>query len=352
MTNDFSAIDSNFKVSPGGSHLEWYDACDLFISGKGWSHDQKHFRRLPDSAKDLVTPNVWKLSTYSAGHAVYFETTSGSLSVHWKLKEILKMKGATSTSANGMDLYIIENGRWRFVTSCSGLELENNVEIMAFMDDRPKQYCLNLPLFSEPEYVRIGIDQGSTIKKLNPFSRQPILFYGTSIVHGSAVCRPGMTYPAQISRTLGLPHINLGFSGNARMEIAIAHLLAEQNPSLYVIDPLPNMGPDLVKANAYPFLKYLLEKKRNVPVLMVSCIPYCSYGYIRSTTKTYNESNPQFQLVYEKLKEEGFDNLYYFNAENVLGDDYEGTLDGTHPSDLGFYRFAQSLLPTIKGLIK
>ena len=350
MSADFSKIDSNYKVSPGGSNLEWYDACDMHISGKGWGHEQKHFRRLPDSAKELVTPNVWRLSTYSTGLSVYFKTTSASLSIHWKLKEILKIGSATATSANGMDLYICEKGKWRFVTSCSSFELENNIEVMAFLDNSPKKYCLNLPLFSEPEFIRIGIDQGSQIKKLVPFSAKPILFYGTSIVHGSAASRPGMTYPAQICRALGVPQMNLGFSGNGKMEMVIAHLLAEQNPSLYVIDPLPNMGPDLVKENAYPFLKYLLEKKKGVPILMVSCIPYCSYGYIRSTTKTFNESNPLFKAVFEKLKSEGYSNLHYYSADKILGDDFDGTIDGTHPNDLGFYRITQNLIPVIKEL--
>ena len=351
MSNDISKIDSNFKVSPGGSNLNWFDACDLHVSGKGWEQDQKHFRRLPEKAKDLVTPEVWRLSTYSSGLSVYFETNSKSLSIHWKLKAMLKMGAMTSTGANGFDLYLLAKDKWRFVTSCSAMELENNIEVMAFLDDSPKKYCLNLPLFSEPEYIRIGVDEGSKIKKIIPFTVKPIMFYGTSIVHGSAASRPGMIYPSQICRALSRPLMNLAFSGNAKMEIEIAHLLGEQDPALYVIDPLPNMDAEMVKERAYLFLKYLLEKKKGIPVLMISCIPYTRYGYVRSSTQRLDGVNPQFKLIFEKLKAEGYHNLYYYNADEILGDDYEGTIDGTHPNDLGFYRIAQNLIPVIKEII-
>jgi lysophospholipase L1-like esterase len=36
----------------------------------------------------------------------------------------------------------------------------------------------------------------------------------------------------------------------------------------------------------------------------------------------------------------------------MIGDDFEGTVDGVHPNDLGMMRIAESLEPAIKKLIK
>ena len=47
---------------------------------------------------------------------------------------------------------------------------------------------------------------------------KPILFYGTSITHGACASRPGMVHTAILGRHLDRPVINLGFSGNGRME--------------------------------------------------------------------------------------------------------------------------------------
>ena len=50
-----------------------------------------------------------------------------------------------------------------------------------------------------------------------------------------------MAYPAILGRTLGVPVINLGFSGNGKTEPEIARLLAELDPAAYILDSLPNL---------------------------------------------------------------------------------------------------------------
>lgn len=37
--------------------------------------------------------------------------------------------------------------------------------------------------------------------------------------------------------------------------------------------------------------------------------------------------------------------------QGLLGDDGDGTVDGTHPTDLGFHRQAQALLPVVRSLL-
>lgn len=351
MENNIESLDSNFKVSPGGSSLAWYDAQNFFVAGKGWEIDRPHYRRLPARAESLVTPEVWRLSQYSSGLAIYFATNSTSLSIHWKNKSVLKTVALSATGANGLDLYIKDGESWRFAAVCPFSELENNVEVMAFLGDENKEYCLHLPLFAEPEFVRIGVDEKSQIAKCKPFDGKPILFYGTSIVHGSAASRPSMTYPAQISRALKRPFFNFGFSGNGKMEIEVAKLLAELDPSLYVLDPLPNMDAKAVEERAYPFIKHIISCRPNTPIMLVSCVPYTNYKYRQFNRCRYDETNPLFRAVFERLQAEGNSQVFFFNAENALGHDFEGAHDGTHPTDLGFFRFAQALAPAINAAL-
>ena len=44
----------------------------------------------------------------------------------------------------------------------------------------------------------------------------------------------------------------------------------------------------------------------------------------------------------------GYDNLFYLDGSSALGDDYEGTVDGLHFTDLGFLRYANFLLAELK----
>ena len=41
---------------------------------------------------------------------------------------------------------------------------------------------------------------------------------------------------------------------------------------------------------------------------------------------------------FEALQKEGVAKLYYVPGDDLIGDDAEGTTDGSHPNDLGFVR--------------
>ena len=47
------------------------------------------------------------------------------------------------------------------------------------------------------------------------------------------------------------------------------------------------------------------------------------------------------KAAYESLKKSGIKNLYYLPGEHLFGDDGEGSVDGSHPTDLGFMRQAE-----------
>jgi hypothetical protein len=50
----------------------------------------------------------------------------------------------------------------------------------------------------------------------------------------------------------------------------------------------------------------------------------------------------------EMLKKEGYDQMYFIDGSRVLGEDFEETtVDGSHPTDLGFYNMAKILYPVL-----
>ena len=77
----------------------------------------------------------------------------------------------------------------------------------------------------------------------------------------SAVARKLDLSVATVGRRLDRPMLNLGFSGNAQMEPEVATLLAEQDPCLFVIDPLPNMDGPMVTERAEAFMRILLAAR-------------------------------------------------------------------------------------------
>ena len=48
----------------------------------------------------------------------------------------------------------------------------------------------------------------------------------------------------------------------------------------------------------------------------------------------------------------GIQHLHYLPGEQLLGADGEDTVDGSHPTDLGFMRHADAFEPVLKPLLK
>ncbi|MDF2662007.1 MAG: hydrolase-type esterase, partial [Paenibacillus sp.] len=49
----------------------------------------------------------------------------------------------------------------------------------------------------------------------------------------------------------------------------------------------------------------------------------------------------------------GDQHIVFFDGSTLLGEDYEEcTVDGGHPTDLGFVRMAEGLAPTFRQLLK
>ena len=49
---------------------------------------------------------------------------------------------------------------------------------------------------------------------------------------------------------------------------------------------------------------------------------------------------------------EGVPHLHYLSGEGLLKDDGEGTVDGSHPTDLGFVQQADAFEPVLQPLVK
>jgi hypothetical protein len=47
------------------------------------------------------------------------------------------------------------------------------------------------------------------------------------------------------------------------------------------------------------------------------------------------------KAAYERLERSGVKGLYYIPGEHLFGDDGEASVDGSHPTDLGFTRQAE-----------
>lgn len=338
----------------------WRDAEGLGMEGRGWSDTGTPFERLPARAKGVVRDEVWAMSVGPAGLNVRFATDAEKICVRWRPMAELEVSGArTRRRDGGFDCYgRAEDGTWYWVgakdpwTEKSPDGMCDGVLNGAPLDGAFREYRVYLPLKISLDRLDIGVPGSARFETVAPNGRPPVVAYGTSICHGTCVSRPGMTHLAILGRRLDYPIVNLGFGGNGMMEPEVVRFMAEIDAALFVIDCLPNMSPELVSGNMPRLVSLIREARPDTPILFVGNRLFGDAAFIPSRRKGQEATSSVQRDILKRLREEGVPGLHLAPAQNFFGEDFEGTADGSHPSDLGSMRMADALEPVLRTILE
>ncbi|HSG70186.1 MAG TPA: SGNH/GDSL hydrolase family protein [Planctomycetaceae bacterium] len=354
LPRNSSGQETKPTVSEG---VAWYNVEDWGVEGKGFDDTIRYFDRLPGRAEKTVRGPVWSLSRHSAGMLVRFETDASDIHVKYDLlSSNVAMPHMPATGVSGVDLYgRNETGQDRWVKVSRPTAQHVEEKLVSGIDQRPngkpRLYTLYLPLYNGVEKLEIGVPEGTGFVPVAPREQKPIVFYGTSIMHGACASRPGMSISALVGRRFHCPTINLGFSGNGRMEIEVGEFLAELDPSVYCIDCLPNMSEKDVAERTEPLVKLLRQARPGTPIVLVEDRTYTNAPFFKSMRDRHAGSRQALRAAYENLKREGVEHLSYLEGDIQLGDDGEAATDGSHPNDLGFIRYADAYETVLKPIL-
>lgn len=299
----------------------------------------------------MVRPELWDLSRYSAGIVVRFVTDAHEIHARWKLTSSnLSMNHMAATGVSGLDLYVRLKGKWAWLAVGRPAGQENEATLISGLPDGKREYALYLPLYNGVTSVELGVPDGAVLDTAPPRTRniKPVVFYGTSITQGGCAARPGMAYPALVGRSLDVQTVNLGFSGNGRGEHEVSDLLAELDPSVYVIDAMPNMSPDTVDERIRYMLKTIHEKRPDTPLIIVEHAIFTSAFTAAKGREASSAWNRILTQIYRDNEKDWGGHLFYVKCDKLMGSDGEATVDGVHPTDVGFMRMADVLTPAVK----
>lgn len=343
----------NVSVSAENQGMKYVSALDLRIINKGFNDSSAPFTRLPVWLQDSVRSTLWERSQCSSGMAVRFATNSKKVAVRYNLLWNTHMVHMADTGLKGVDLYrLSDGGEWEYVNTCrpyKGDSIQTKVFVENLKGDM-REFMIYLPLYDGVNWLEVGVDETATISKPiidNPTSGKQVIFYGTSILQGGCSTRTGMCGTNIIQRDLGLECVNIGISGEGKMDFCMARAMAGIKDAVaFVIDPVPNCTEMMCDTLTYDFIKILRTLRPEVPVIMVEG-PLYPYAKFDSSFGNYlPKKNAAFYKNYLRLKEEDSSNLYYVNCDNLYGGQ-EGTVDGIHATDIGFLAYAKKLEPVI-----
>jgi lysophospholipase L1-like esterase len=338
-------------------NLHWVDIRALNVEGRGWTDTGAFYHRLPAKAAQTVSPVVYNLSKQTAGMLVRFISDGTALHARWSLTSSnLALPHMSATGVSGLDLYVREAGRrWRWLGVGMPQAQTNNARLVFGLEPGEREFLLYLPLYNGVHSVEIGVPEGCRIEPAGPWGkgqRKPIVFYGTSIQQGACASRPGMVHSSILGRRFDWPTINLGFSGSGKMEPVMADLIAELDASLYVLDCLPNLEEKELQERLEPFVRRLRQDHPATPILLVEDRTYANAHLVLANRVHQERIRAITRECYQRLQREGFRHLHYLEGEHLLGSDDEGTVDSSHPNDLGFMRQADAFAKVLRPLLR
>jgi lysophospholipase L1-like esterase len=269
------------------------------------------------------------------------------------------MDSMPPTGQCGFDLYASTPGGLRFagVTRFGRDATEYAAVLLTPDDERPdvlRGYTLNFPLYQGVREVQIGLTPGAAVEAPEPWALPgPIVAYGTSITQGGCASRPGMAWTNILSRRLNADVINLGFSGNGKGDRPVAEAMREiPSPVLFILDYETNTTMAELRATMPVFVDCLRERHPRIPILVVSKLAYPVERFHPCHIARRTQGREFLEALVADRKRAGDHRLFFLDGATLTGpEDHEWTVDGVHPTDVGFVQIAAGMERKVRAVL-
>lgn len=325
----------------------WFEVGEapLELTGFFWYQQDKVLRRLPMKMDPAVTPAVRNLSWQTAGGKLRFRTDSKRVVLRIKLRSKSVMPHMALTGSSGFDLYVGEPGKEVYFNSTKSKDQNYDCTLFQHIRKEMRTMTINFPLYQGVDSLQIGLENGSKLLPPEPLKKY-VAVYGTSITQGGCAARPGMAWTNIVSRRMKRHFYNYGFSGNGKGEPVMAELLGTLDPAMYILAFQSNAGANYLSA-LKNFIPILRKAHPKTPIVVVS-----TFFRPRSNEKSTLDNAKKQREIIENFRKAGDQNIYFLDGSASMDPyRYEATVDGTHPTDLGFMLQANFIQKFIEPLL-
>ena len=347
---DISLIDKNFKVDTeiDKTGLRFYSVDKSPFRLYGVKREGDCYCRVPTEVAKTVNPGVATLTYDTAGGRVRFVTDSRKIAIIARFTNEQHSPHMPFSNQAGVDIYVGHKFAGTFMPPSFMPSFA--YESLKTFEAGEKLVTLNFPNYGKLCELFVGIEEGASLKEAPDHTYEcPVVFYGSSITQGGCASRPGMSYQGILSRELDFNFINLGFSGNAKGEKTIVDYMADLDMSVFVCDYDHNApSPEHLKATHEPLYRAIRAANPDLPIIFIT----------RPQAVGCDEPNRTLRLniikeTYDKAVSEGDKNVWFLDASTFFPFDHdEHTVDGCHPTDLGFYLMAKGIEPTLRAALE
>lgn len=334
--------------------LRYTDAKNLTVVGK-LMPTANYYSRLDTKKYPGITSAEAKQASNCTGMAVAFRTDSNFIGLDVLYNTVGAGSNCPLYATRGFDLYIKRDGQW--VWAGNGIPEKANtddytqVKLITGAGNQWKECLIYLPLFSSINDLVVLTDEDSGIEAVdNPFHGRVAVF-GSSYTHGAGCGRAAMTYSAQLGRMLGYEFINMGFAGNCKLQPYFADALCEADVDAYLFDAFSNPTPEQMQERLFPFIEKIQAAHPGKPLI-----------FMKSVWREKRNFNPQYDAreaakaatadSLMRIAVNRYDNVYWIDSTNTIGEYHECTSDGSHPDSHGYTLWAESVKNELKEILE
>ena len=342
------------SLSAVAQKLKFVDAVELGIHGHTKKTDKSPYYRY-DHTPYSFNKTIVSHSKHSSGLYVVFKTNSSQISATWENTPRRMGDNMTGILQHGLDLYIKDKGKWVFAAAGRVSTLpDKNRRTKSLIKNLPegdKECLLYLPGWCELRELLIGVDKWANIEGLPKPFRHKVIVHGSSITHGASASRSGMTYTSLLSRNLGIDFVNFGFSGQCKLQPEFLEFLKTCEADAFLFDTFSNPTTAQVEERLNVFVEGLVKAHPGKPLIFLLTpnhdVQSQSFDQVRRKRSQHHiETLTRMMRALEKK----YKDVYFLSIPGSIGEN--GTIDLSHPNDLGFDRFVKAYQPKIAKILK
>ena len=347
--SNLEKIDRNFAVETSLKieGIRFYDVKQAPFTTYGLIYEDGQYQRMPAAVAETVSDRVYAIHYHTSGGRVKFVTNSSYIAIKAEMPSITRMSHFALAGSAGFDLYVGKREQY-FSTFMPPCNMQSGYEnVIHFPDRKKREITINFPLYSPVSALYIGLEDTATVTKTAGYAQdKPLVFYGSSITQGGCASRPGNAYSARVARALQMDYINLGFSGNAKGEQEMADYIAGLNMAAFIYDYDYN-APDVAHLEQTHQRMFQTVRRANptLPILILSRPKYYP-------TEEEKQRLAIIRKTYTDAIAGGDQNVYFIDGKTLMKyAKNDGTVDGVHPTDLGFDSMAKVLTQKLKTIL-
>ncbi len=349
--SDISRIDKNFELDAAVQRAGavFYNVTEKPFSVHGLIRENDAWTRMPHAVSDNVNDGVKVLAHNTAGGRVRFVTDSPYVIIKTVQPQMSTFAHMAYSGKCGFDLYAGCGARTRYIKSfIPQIDKKGGFEaVIDIGDRRSRLLTIDFPLYDNVTDLYIGLLDDAELSAAPDYTiDKPIVYYGSSITQGGCASRAGSSYQGFISRWLDADYINLGFSGNARGEKLMAEYIASLDMSAFVLDYDHNApNSQHLEATHEAFFKCVRAHHPDIPIIVMNRPKRFLNSMELHNLNIIKRTVENAQLAGDK-------NVYFVSGKELMAlCSDEGTVDGTHPTDLGFFSMAKCLEPILRSAL-